>query len=335
MYGTLISIIVPVYKVEPYIRKCVESIIDQTHREIEVFLVDDGSPDNCGAICDEYAKADDRITVIHKENGGQSTARNMALDLVKGEYIMFVDGDDWVEPDFCETALRTALENNVQMVLFGYNVVFTDKNGTMTSKQPKVFQKTGFMDASEGVRHMILRDTVIGNYVMNKLYQRSLFEGIKFPEGRLWEDHAIVCRAMLKAGRLYVSNAVLYIYLQRPDSSMGTTEFTPRMYADLFAVWKERLPVIKQYSPENEHYQIMEMGDVAVSGLVYIRPDSEYGYVLNEMKDFLTTHKDSLLHGNAKKTTKLKLRLYYYCRPLLPILKYTRTAKHLLMREKT
>lgn len=334
MNESLISIIVPVYKVEPYIRKCVDSILGQTHRNIEVFLVDDGSPDNCGAICDEYAKADGRITVIHKENGGQSTARNMALDLVKGDYIMFVDSDDWVEPDFCESALKAALENDVQMVAFGYNLVFMDKNGTITEKQPAVYHPTGIMDASEGVRHMILRDTVIGNYLMNKLFKRSLLDGVRLPVGRFWEDHAVIYRAMLNAGKLYVSDAVLYNYLQRPDSSMGTTEFTPRMYADLFAVWNERLPVIKQYSPENEQYQIMEMGDVAVSGLVYIHPDSEYGYALDEMKDFLTTHKDSLLHGNAKKTAKLKLRLYYYCLPLLPLIKYARAAKQFLTREK-
>ena len=105
----LISVIVPVYKVEPYLRQCVDSILNQTYANLEVILVDDGSPDRCGAICDEYAAQDSRVRVIHKSNGGQSTARNMALDVCTGDYIAFVDSDDWLEAKAYEEMMRFTL----------------------------------------------------------------------------------------------------------------------------------------------------------------------------------------------------------------------------------
>lgn len=329
MSEILISVIVPVYKVEPYIRKCVESILSQTYQQIEVILVDDGSPDNCGAICDEYARADSRITVIHTENEGVYIARNKALDVATGDYLMFVDSDDWVEPEFCETALRLALENNVQMVAFKFNLVFADRDGSIMDKRPRAFHETGYMEASEAVRHLIFRDSM-GNYLWNKLYKRSLFDGVRFPEGRSLQDQAVVYLMMLKAGRLYISDAVLYNYLQRSDSITGTTNYSSKMYASLFAIWQERLPILRQYCPENEHHQMMQLAELSVSGLLYIRPDCESEKIRNEMKGFLSANKTDLLHGEGKRRTLLKLRLYYYCRPLLYIIKYAISVRRFL-----
>ena len=120
MTKPLISIIVPVYKVpEQYLRKCIESIIKQSLKDIEIILVDDGSPDNCGEICDCYEKRDDRIKVIHKENGGLSSARNAGFLVAEGQWIMFVDGDDWIEPEMCETMYRIGSQKKVQLVMCG------------------------------------------------------------------------------------------------------------------------------------------------------------------------------------------------------------------------
>jgi len=314
-----ITIIIPVYKVEPYIRKCVESIIGQTYRHIEVILVDDGSPDNCGAICDEYARADSRIIVIHTENEGVYIARNKALDVATGDYLMFVDSDDWVEPEFCETALRLALENNVQMVAFKFNLVFADRDGSIMDKRPRAFHETGYMEASEAVRHLIFRDSM-GNYLWNKLYKRSLFDGVRFPEGRVLQDQAVVYLMMLRAGRIYVSDAVLYNYLQHPGSITDTTSYSLKMFASLFAIWQERLPVLRQYCPENVHYQMMQLADLSMKGLIFIRPDSESKQLRNDMKGFLSANKANLLRGGGKRNTRVKLYLYYYCRPLLYII---------------
>ena len=114
----LISIIIPVYKVEPYLRNCLDSIVNQTNRNLEIILVDDGSPDKSGDICDAYAAADERIIVIHQNNQGVSAARNAGLDIAKGDYILFVDSDDWIEQETCEAVLDLALKNNADLVCF-------------------------------------------------------------------------------------------------------------------------------------------------------------------------------------------------------------------------
>lgn len=332
MCESKITIIVPVYKVEPYIRRCVESLIGQTHQRIEVILVDDGSPDNCGAICDEFSKSDSRITVIHTENKGVYSARNKALDVATGDYLMFVDSDDWVEPDFCEKALKLALENNVQMVAFMYNDVFEGRDHSITEKRPVVLHETGYMEASEAVRHLILRDSPIASYLYNKIFKRSLFDGFRFPEGRVLQDQAVTYLMMLRAGRIYVSNAVLYNYLQHPGSITDTTYYSSKMFASLFAIWQERLPILRQYCPENVHHQIMQLADLSVSGLLYMRPDSDSVQIRNKMQEFLSANKADLLHRGGKRSTLVKLYLYYYCRPLLYIIKHVkvimRTLKH-------
>ena len=115
-----ISVIVPVYKVEPYLRKCVDSILNQTYANLEIILVDDGSPDNCGAICDEYARIDFRVNVIHKENGGQSDARNVGMRAMTGEYLMFVDSDDWLEPDTIQRLSSLLHGNNADLAIGGF-----------------------------------------------------------------------------------------------------------------------------------------------------------------------------------------------------------------------
>lgn len=116
------TIIVPVYKVEKYLRRCLDSLVNQTYKNLEIILVDDGSPDNSGAICDEYVQKDSRISVIHKENGGLSSARNAGLEICNGVYVLFVDSDDWVENNYVEAMLEYKTENNV--VCCGYNAVY-------------------------------------------------------------------------------------------------------------------------------------------------------------------------------------------------------------------
>lgn len=122
-----ISIIVPVYKAEPYLRKCIDSILNQTFKDFELILVDDGSPDRCGEICDEYALKDSRIKIIHKENSGRSSARNVGLDIAQGEYIGFVDSDDWIEPDMYEVLYSKAKIESADIIALNYNCCIGEK----------------------------------------------------------------------------------------------------------------------------------------------------------------------------------------------------------------
>lgn len=131
---SLISIIVPVYNVEQYLSRCVDSLVNQTYHNIEIILVDDGSPDRSGEICDEYAKKDKRVKVIHQSNGGLSDARNTALDIAKGDYLMFVDSDDWIEKKTCEILNRLASDYKADTVIFGLNFVF-DSGKVIRSKR--------------------------------------------------------------------------------------------------------------------------------------------------------------------------------------------------------
>ena len=166
----LVSVIIPVYQVEAYINRCVDSVLNQKYRELEVILVDDGSPDRCGAICDEYALKDNRIVVIHKKNGGLSSARNAALDICKGEYIMFVDSDDYVEPDFCESAMSVVEHDQVLCASFGYFEHLNSKITTFCTRNPRV------VSSQEAINSLIVSNDVIFNLTWNKIYHKSLFE---------------------------------------------------------------------------------------------------------------------------------------------------------------
>ncbi len=168
-----ISIIVPVYKVEKYIHQCIDSILKQTFTDIELILVDDGSPDSCGKICDEYAVKDRRVKVIHKENGGLSDARNTGVKCAKGEYISFVDSDDWIAPNALEEALWQMLKNEVDMLKFGFIKTDGRKSKTVTFKENKIFDKDLFGKYFDGVLWTIAWGT---------LYKAELAKKVLFPE---------------------------------------------------------------------------------------------------------------------------------------------------------
>ncbi len=171
-----ISIIVPVYKVEPYIRKCLDSIAAQTYRNLEVILVDDGSPDNCPAICDEYAAKDTRFRVIHKKNGGISSAYNAGLDACTGDWIGFVDSDDWVEPDMFEYLLAGAQRNNVKMAACGFH--HTDGR----REKAHAFERERVISGRQAVETVINESAPLLIAVWQKLYARELWNSDRFPE---------------------------------------------------------------------------------------------------------------------------------------------------------
>ncbi len=325
--GVLITVIVPIYKVEKYIRKCIDSILGQTYANLEIFLVDDGSPDNCGIICDEYAQRDERIIVIHKENGGLSSARNVAIDVAKGQYIMFVDSDDWVEPNFCEKSLEIALKMKVDIVAFGFENVFLDKKCDTKRVEKRFTKNARILDSSEAIRHLILRDDIILNFAWNKIYKRGLFEGIRYPQGFYFEDNAVTYKLINKARIIYVSDAVLYNYVIRKDSISGIW-FNHKSIMDRYIIWKKRLEDVKVMCPENEEIQLLQVASEAVDGVMYLRKDSNCSEIVEEMRSFLSLHKKEILSNHAP----MKLKIYYYARPILPMIKIFRYLRDLIQR---
>ena len=319
-----ISIIVPIYRVEKYLRRCLDSILGQTFKDFELFLVDDGSPDKCGAICDEYAQRDSRIKVIHKENGGLSSARNVALDVATGDYVMFVDSDDWVEPDFCMQALRMIDEHNVQVVAFGHCCVSVDQR----KLYDRVTKCPRLVESSEAIRHLILRDDAICNYSWNKIYKRSLFENIRYPLGLLHEDDAVTYQLIAKAKKIYVSDVILYNYLIRKDSISGIW-FYPKAVVDRFSNYVKRLEDVKTICPENTEIQMIQTANEAVEGFVYLDKNGKYGSSLEEMRAFLSKNKDAIMKSHVSFKQKSKIVMYYYARIFLPMIKIVRKMKDL------
>jgi glycosyltransferase involved in cell wall biosynthesis len=185
-----ISIVVPVYNVAPYLERCITSLKCQSFPDIEIILVDDGSTDGSGALCDRLAKDDPRIRVIHQKNAGLSCARNAGLDTALGKYVMFVDSDDWVEPDYCALPYRLAEETGSDLVLFQLH----KEGDTRSSLKPAPDIPAGVKTQQEALS-LVMRTgrylTCCGPFAMNKLYLRSLFEGNRYPEGMIYEDIGI------------------------------------------------------------------------------------------------------------------------------------------------
>ena len=215
MNEPLLSVIVPVYKVENLLRRCVDSILEQTYRNLEVILVDDGSPDGSGAICDEYMEKDSRVLALHKENGGQSSARNMALDRAKGEYIAFVDSDDWIEPDAYRQMMERALKYDVKLVWGGRFDVSERTGKRAVGLCPR---KEEVISCVEAMGRMFIWDQA-DSAPWDKLYHRSLFEGLRFPMNVIYEDVALVYQLVEKAGKVCMLDLPFYNYWHRQNST--------------------------------------------------------------------------------------------------------------------
>lgn len=216
MNNPLISIIVPVYKVEPYLDCCIKSIVEQTYSNLEIILVDDGSPDNCGSICDAWAEKDGRIVVIHKENGGLSDARNAGLKIAKGEYIAFVDSDDRIASDFLSELLNAINDTGADISECAVNYI--SESGTVTKTR---FAAAGPIDRIEALRRLILEDGVYQT-VWNKLYRREVLGGIMFEKDKYNEDDFWTYLIFDRINNLASVNKPLYNYLQRRGSIIGS-----------------------------------------------------------------------------------------------------------------
>lgn len=213
----LISIIVPVYKVEKYLKECIESILAQTYKELEIILVNDGSPDNCGKICDFYANMDNRIRVIHKENGGLSSARNAGIDICNGEYISFIDSDDFVSPYFIEIFYKGVELNDSDIVSYTWPLNFIDglENNINFTNNENVY-KISEIDPLEAIHQLLYQK--IPNGAQHRLYKREILEGIRFPLGYLFEDVATVYKTFIKAKKMTLIKADVYAYRIRENS---------------------------------------------------------------------------------------------------------------------
>lgn len=240
-----ISVIVPVYKVEKYINRCVDSILAQTFTDFELILVDDGSPDNCGAICDEYAAKDSRVRVIHQKNGGLSAARNAGIDWVfansDSEWIAFVDSDDWIHPMYLDALFSAVSQSKLDVAVCGFGHV--DENGKLEddfSIETQICK----------VEQYYCEHQVEATVAWNKLYNKACFEKIRYPLGRVHEDEFTTYRIIFHGKEIAVVQQALYAYFQRADSIMGHWK---AFSEDAFEAYRGQLVYFKKNGYRNAY----------------------------------------------------------------------------------
>lgn len=237
----LISIIVPIYKVENYLKSCLDSIVLQTYKNLEIILVDDGSPDKCPEICDEYAKIDSRIKVVHKKNGGLSDARNFGLSIASGNYIMFVDSDDAIEHDMCEILMGVAQKFNSDIVMSAFKKVhkLECKNKKKTIKSNNIL----VVDGRDEVFDLLFNNKIpLIMLAWGKLYKKDIFKNIEFPVGRIHEDEFTIHKLLNNCRKFVYINIPLYHYLYRNTSITGGKFNIKRL--DQLVAKKERLEFV-------------------------------------------------------------------------------------------
>ncbi len=306
----LISVIVPIYRVENYIRKCIDSIIGQTYTALEIILVDDGSPDNCGIICDEYAESDSRIRVIHKENGGLSSARNTALDVIRGDWIICIDSDDYVHPDMIKRLYNAAINSNSDISICSHYI----EKGDKLLITERVEDDIKIWDKHTAL-YRLVEDREVKNYAWGKLYKAELFDGVRYPEGRNYEDVATTYYLFDKAQKIIKIPDYLYYYLIREDgisfndstaawhkgchaTCLGQEEraayFLQRGYTDLYELAMAKLlPYL--YSDIRSGYKVQYNSDI----------NDTKAYLKNHMREFIN---NPLISGKDKKIISIYLK---------------------------
>ena len=221
MNDKLVSVIIPAYNIEDYIGRCLDSVLSQTYKNLEIIIVDDGSSDRTGEILDDYKKKDQRIRVIHKENGGVSSARNTGIEAAKGDYIGFIDGDDLAEPELFKTLMKLLNEENADIAHCGYQMVFPDRVDYYHNTKLRKNQTR-----EEGVKDLLMGE-MIEPALYNKLYKKELFEGIRLDETlRINEDLEVNYRLFNKSKKSVYYDVPLYSYMIRKNSATGSNTST-------------------------------------------------------------------------------------------------------------
>ncbi|MGL5749960.1 MAG: glycosyltransferase family 2 protein [Paraclostridium sp.] len=260
-----ISIIVPVYNVENYLKKCLDSIVSQSFKNIEIIIVNDGSTDNSREICDEYKKKDNRIKVIHKENEGLSSARNRGIDISKGKYIGFIDSDDWIDKYMYEKLYNLCEKTSSDIGICNF---FRNENERNVEDEVVIE-----LDNIEGMRELF-KGNLYRFSACNKLFKKSCFENIIFPEGRVHEDLSTTYKVFSNANKIVYTNYLGYFYFVR-ENSILTSKYNEKRL-DAFIGWNEILPFIK-FNYENVY-------NSAIDCFAYYCIDNIF-YILDQVKD--------------------------------------------------
>ena len=281
----IISIIVPIYNVGKYLPKCIESILNQTFKNFELILVNDGSTDNSGVVCDDYAKKDTRIKIIHKSNGGVSSARNAGLYVAKGEYIGFVDPDDYIDKNMYEKLYRLCIDNNSDIAICRFN---REINGKIQNKESteEIIELNNMVAMNELFKGNLYRFSLC-----NKLFSKKCFNDVLFPEERIHEDLSTTYKLFANSKKAVYINYCGYIYVRRENSILTSTYNEKRLQA--FIAWDEIIEFI-----DKNYYEIIEQ---VIATFTYWCVDNIL-YILNQVNN--SQKKNNYLNIIQKYTTK-------------------------------
>lgn len=300
----LISIVVPVYNVERYLDACMISILDQTYSNIEIILVDDGATDNSGKMCDHYSETDERVKVIHKENGGLSEARNKGIPQAKGEYIMFIDSDDVVSLDFVEYLYNLLKDSSADIAIcdpvHGYS-------GKKIIFEPETLRK--IFESEDAIAEMLYQKSFLVT-AWGKLYRKEYFNEIIFPYGMLFEDSAVIYKIFDKAKKIVYGNAKLYAYIHR-EGSITTKKFSKKD-CDILTISEE---IMGYMSHRSERLQKAARSYYVTANLrVYLgaNPYEEYEKVIHDCKtNIMTCWLKVFADGEIRRKLRISLILLF------------------------
>lgn len=243
MEQDLISVVIPVYNVEKYFKRCIDSVLKQTYQNIEIIIVDDGSKDSSGSLCDEYEKKDSRIAVFHKENGGLSSARNFGLEKALGRYICFIDSDDFIDENYITIMYNKMIKSDAD-ICYCKSINFTDETKINLKVEN---EKTVIIDKEEAIKQLLLKNGLIKNYIPHALYKKVLFDNIRFPIGSNFEDIATTYKILDASKKIIVTNKILYYYFINDNGI--TQKMKKQDIIDRFNNMNEREKFINQNYP--------------------------------------------------------------------------------------
>lgn len=279
-----ISIIVPVYNVEDYLDRCVESIINQTYKNIEIFLIDDGSTDSSGKKCDKWSKLDERIKVYHKKNGGLSDTRNYGINKSTGKYLTFIDSDDYIDQEYIEYLYSLIKRDNYDISIAQQTIVTkNDKKESTLEVKEITYEK---MDA---IKHLLLEDSFTVS-ACAKMYKRELFDNIRFPKGKLYEDNGTMYKIFDNIEKVICSTRPIYYYVIR-NSSITTQKFTQKKL-DIISLTDEMEKFLKKYS---------ELSDIVFKRKVKVRLTILRQLAINDLSN-------TVFYKDIKKYLKKNIR---------------------------
>ena len=307
----MISIIIPVYNVEQYLDKCLQSVIHQTYQDIEIILVDDGSSDNSGILCDKWQEKDSRIKVIHKSNGGLSNARNVAIEQANGEYLMFIDSDDIVSNDLCKELFEMLKNNNADISICNSTHIFDDRFDFKNTGEIHCYSR------NEAICQLWYQKSFLPS-AWGKLYKKELFKKTKFTEGIIFEDVDIMHKLFYQCNKIVYGEMELYGYVHHENS------ITTKKYSKKDNVILDICDKINQFASDKDISLQNAAKSYNVTGAlrVYLNAPNtpEYKEVIEKAKKIIKKYgKDVLKDPNIRKKNKYALYLYLYLRPLLKI----------------